>query len=71
MDLKTSTQTEHTEAAKKTLGKKLREQHQSPEWWPKELEDLAKNKKTAYQKWLESKDPDDRFIYARYSREVK
>jgi hypothetical protein len=59
------------EAANEALGKVENRKKGKPEWLSTELEEKVLKKKQAYHIWLQSKDPQDREIYAKWNREVK
>lgn len=58
-------------AAKESLGERDNTKRELPEWWSYELEKLIEDKKKSYQTWLNTKDTEDRKLYARLNREVK
>lgn len=58
-------------AANEAVGRWYSGSAKTQEWWTKELEEKVKLKKWAYNKWLNTKDAEDRKLYARMNREVK
>lgn len=60
------------EAAFESLGVKEKKKVKAkPWWWDEEVERLIKEKKQAHQKWLNTKDAEDRKLYLRISRDTK
>ncbi|KAF2902075.1 hypothetical protein ILUMI_04110 [Ignelater luminosus] len=60
------------EAAKEALGyQETQKKTQNQEWWSNDLKELVKEKKNAYQKWLQTQDQQDPIIYSHLNRTVK
>ncbi|XP_030763574.1 uncharacterized protein LOC115888129 [Sitophilus oryzae] len=59
------------QAAEEALGHQKYRCTQNPEWWSEELEEVTKNKKKAYQKWLLTENSEDQIAYKRCNIEVK